>query len=357
MRDRRRAAGTEADALVCGDREEGRCMKVLKVIGGLIVFVVVVAVGFYLWASQTAKSKYEKQWTAHTAEFPMPFPLDSAGMADLRQQRIAAGASAKAPLAGVDLAAAANDRAVRHGERLLKSRLGCVGCHGETLGGGVIVDLPIVGHWVAPNLTLGSGGVTSGFSAHDWDLAVRHGIRHTGQTSSMPCNDFVGLADHDLSDVIAYVRSRPPVDRLMGPVKFGPVFTFLVALDPSALPAYSIDHLKAHPVEPPKEEVSADLGEYIVQNCRGCHNAKLSGGKLQGDPNMPIVANITPDSTGLKAWSEADFMRALREGKRPDGRMLSNKMPWPLYQNMNDVELKSIWTYLQTVPAVRKGVK
>jgi hypothetical protein len=32
-------------------------------------------------------------------------------------------------------------------------------------------------------------------------------------------------------------------------------------------------------------------------------------------------------------------------------------MPWPLFQNMNDVELKAIWAYLRTVPAVPKGVK
>jgi mono/diheme cytochrome c family protein len=333
-------------------------MKVLRILAGLIVFVVVVVLLGYFAAFRTATSKYEKKWTAHNAEFPIPFPLDSAGLDELRQQRIAAGASSKKnPLAGVDLAAAANDRAVRHGERLLKSRLGCVGCHGKDLGGGVVIDDPMVGYWAAPNLTLGSGGVTSGFSAHDWDLAVRHGIRHTGQSSSMPSIEFVGLADHDLSDVIAYIRSRPEVNRLIAPVKLGPVFTFVVALDPTALIAFSLDHARAHMAEPPREAVSATFGEYIAQNCRGCHNPKLSGGKIQGDPTMPIVANLTPDSTGLKSWSEADFMRAMREGKRPDGRELSLQMPWKLFRNMNDIELKAIWTYLRTLPAVPKGVK
>lgn len=332
-------------------------MKLLKVLAGSIVLVVVLALAGYLWASSTANSKYEKKWTAHEAEFPIPFPLDSTALADLRRERIAAGAPAKNPLAGVDLAAAATDRAVRHGERLLKSRLGCIGCHRPDLGGGVVIDSPVVGYWAAPNLTLGSGGVTSGFSAHDWDLAVRHGIRHTGQSSSMPSIEFTGMADHDLSDVIAYIRSRPEVNRLMAPVKLGPVFDFVVALDPNALIAFSIDHGRPHPVEPPKEEVTPAFGEYLAQNCRGCHNPKLSGGKLQGDPDMPIVANLTPDSTGLKAWSESDFMRALRDGRRPDGRLISKQMPWPLFKNMNDVELKALWAYLRTVPAVPKGVK
>ena len=44
---------------------------------------------------------------------------------------------------------------------------------------------------------------------------------------------------------------------------------------------------------------------------------------------MPIVANLTPDETGLKAWSEADFIRALREGRRPDGSSISEYMAGP----------------------------
>jgi mono/diheme cytochrome c family protein len=332
-------------------------MRLLKMFAGLILLIVVAALGFYFWAVRTAATKYERHWTAHVAAFPIPFPLDSAGLDELRQMRIAAGASAKDPLAGVDVAAVANERAVRNGERLIRSRLGCASCHGEDFGGAVIIDVPMVGYWAAPNLTLGHGGVTSGFSASDWDLAVRHGIRHTGQSSSMPSGEFIGLADHDLSDVIAYIKSHPPVDRLMPAVRLGPVFSLLTALDPNALPAFTVDHQRSHRVEPPREEASVELGDYIAQNCRGCHNPKLSGGKLQGDPNMPIVANLTPDATGIKGWSEADFIRSMREGKRPDGSAISEKMPWLQFKNMSDVELKAIWAYLQTLPAVPKGRK
>jgi hypothetical protein len=38
---------------------------------------------------------------------------------------------------------------------------------------------------------------------------------------------------------------------------------------------------------------------------------------------MPIVADITPHETGLKSWSEGDFIRALRVGKREDGTAIS----------------------------------
>jgi hypothetical protein len=81
----------------------------------------------------------------------------------------------------------------------------------------------------------------------------------------------------------------------------------------------------------------------------------LSGGKLAGDPDMPIVANLTPHETGLKTWSESDFIRAMREGKRSNGTEISKMMPWQAYGRMTDTELKAMWAYLQTVPALEKG--
>lgn len=330
-------------------------MKILKLLGVLVLVVVVVAAGALVWAFQTANARYNRQWTAHDATFPIPFPLDSTEIAALARERVAAGASAKDPLAGVDLGAAAAAQAVARGEHLVQTRLGCMGCHGADFGGAVLIDVPPVGYWAAPNLTTGQGSVTNGFSAHDWDLAVRHGIRHTGRSSSMPSNEFKGLSDHELSDVVAYLRSRPPIDRLMAPVRLGPVFAFMTATDPNALPASTIDHQAAHPVEPPAATVSLEFGEHLVATCRGCHNEKLSGGKMQGDPNMPIVANLTPDATGLKGWTEADFVRAMREGRRPDGTAILEAMPWKNYAGMTDVELKALWLYLQSLPAVPKG--
>ena len=85
------------------------------------------------------------------------------------------------------------------------------------------------------------------------------------------------------------------------------------------------------------------------------HGGNLSGGKVAGDPNMPIVANVTPHETGLKGWTEADFIRSLREGRRKDGTEILPQMPWKAYGQMSDTELKALWAYLQTVPAVEKG--
>jgi mono/diheme cytochrome c family protein len=329
--------------------------KVLKVIGLSLIAIVVLALGAWGFASWKAGSRYNKQWVAHDASFPIPFPLGEADIASLRAERIAAGAVADDPLAGVDLRSVALERAIANGQHLVQSRVGCSGCHGKDFGGGVIIDAPILGRWVAPNLTTGKGSVTLEYTAADWDHAVRHGLRRGGRSSSMPSIEFANLSDHELSDVVAYIRSLPPVERDLGRVKFGPVFSFVMAFDSSALVAFNVDHQKAHAVEPPASAPTAEYGEHIVQVCRGCHGANLSGGKIQGDPNMPIVANLTPHETGLKDWTEADFIRALREGKRKDGRQLSGYMPWKAYGQMSDAELKAIWAYLRTVPPVEKG--
>ena len=68
-------------------------------------------------------------------------------------------------------------------------------------------------------------------------------------------------------------------------------------------------------------------------------------------PEFPDAANLTPHADGLKDWTQADFVRAIREGKRPDGRVLNTFMPWPVMKQMSDTELAAIWAYLQTLPA------
>ncbi len=57
----------------------------------------------------------------------------------------------------------------------------------------------------------------------------------------------------------------------------------------------------------------------------------------------------------LPDFTLADFIRALRDGKRPDGTAIKEAMPWKAYGQMSDAELKAIYAYLRTVPPVPKG--
>ena len=324
----------------------------LKVVAWVVAVVVVLAGGVLTYAWFKANANYHRQWTAHDASFPIPFPLSDSDLASLGSERATSD-----PFAGVNLETLALQRAIANGKRLVDSRLGCTGCHGADFGGKTIVDSVIVARWVAPNLTSGQGSVTSTYRAQDWDRAVRHGIRHNGESSSMPAQEFVNLSDHELSDVVAYIKSLPPVDRDLGPTRLRPVFILVGAFVKDTFLATSINHQRAHAIEPPAATVSVEYGQHLVQVCRGCHGPTLAGGKITGDPNMPEVANLTPHESGLKNWTEADFMRALREGVRKDGTAIAAAMPWRTFGQMRDAEIQAIYAYLRTVPPLPKGAR
>ncbi|WP_239490313.1 cytochrome c [Luteitalea sp. TBR-22] len=304
--------------------------------------LVALGVGVLTWAYLTASNYYEHTWTTHDATFAIPFPLS------------AADASTLAP--GADPAVEALARAVGRGKHLVETRYSCNSCHGRDLGGSTVISSPFIGVWAAPNLTTGPGSVTQGFTALDWDRAVRHGIRHSGKTSSMPVTEFRAMSDHELSDIVAYIRSLPPVDRQMPPVRLGPLFSFLLATDRDAtLVTYTIDHQASHAAEPPPLAASKELGQHIAQVCTGCHGPRFSGGAIAGDPGMPVVANLTMHETGLKGWTEADFLRAMQQGRRKDGTEIKPQMPWRQLGQMGETELKAVWAFLQTLPPVEKG--
>jgi len=70
-------------------------------------------------------------------------------------------------------------------------------------------------------------------------------------------------------------------------------------------------------------------------------------------------ANISSDATGIGNWSEEQFFRALREGKSKglkEGRPLLPPMPWFVYKNMSDTDIKAIFAYLKTSKPVENRV-
>jgi hypothetical protein len=78
----------------------------------------------------------------------------------------------------------------------------------------------------------------------------------------------------------------------------------------------------------------------------------VSGGRIPGTPpEFPAAQNLTPDTvSGIGKWSEADFQRALRTGRRPDNTEINPAMPWKLAGQMTDEEMHAVWLYLRSVP-------
>jgi mono/diheme cytochrome c family protein len=93
-------------------------------------------------------------------------------------------------------------------------------------------------------------------------------------------------------------------------------------------------------------------------DCASCHTADPSkpfaGGKRIDTPFGAIYSpNLTPDrDTGLGAWSDEQFYRALRYGVAPDGSRYYPAFPYPNFTKMIRDDLLAIRAYLATLTPV-----
>lgn len=78
-----------------------------------------------------------------------------------------------------------------------------------------------------------------------------------------------------------------------------------------------------------------------------------------GPWGQSYAANISSDATGIGNWTEEQFIRALREGKSKglkESRPLLPPMPWFVYKNMSDTDLKAIFAFLKTTKPIENRV-
>jgi mono/diheme cytochrome c family protein len=121
------------------------------------------------------------------------------------------------------------------------------------------------------------------------------------------------------------------------------------------------------------DDAQLKRGKYLVaiSGCSDCHTP----GGLLGQPDMArylggsdvgfaipgvgiyLGSNLTPDNdTGLGAWSSDQIISALRTGKRPDGRMLSEVMPFPSFAHLTDEDAQAIAAFLKSLPPIKNKV-
>jgi len=244
-----------------------------------------------------------------------------------------------------------NDAAAVERGRFLVHRVSlCVECHGDDLGGKAIAEVPASSVW-GSNLTAGRGGVGATYSDADFVRAMMHGVRKDGRSVVfMPSQDYK-FTKSDMAALIAYIRTLPPVDREIP----APQLSFLARALAAAgffplLSAEYVDHAAVTFAPDADRSEAAVAGDYVISTagCRGCH-----GKALDGVGGMPEVSNLTP--VGLGAWSEADFRRAIRDARRPNGTEILPTMP-RIYREIPDEELSQIFAYLKTLdPSGLKG--
>ena len=111
------------------------------------------------------------------------------------------------------------------------------------------------------------------------------------------------------------------------------------------------------------EKIERGRSLAVLGDCVSCHTAPggapFAGGAALETPLGALLGpNITPDvSTGVGAWSEEDFWRAMHEGISRGGARLYPAMPYPAYTKVTREDVSAIWAYLRTLEPVRNEVQ
>jgi mono/diheme cytochrome c family protein len=165
------------------------------------------------------------------------------------------------------------------------------------------------------------------------------------------------LSDEDLAAVVVYVRSLEPVRNPLPKPQIPFPLSRLIQSAPE-------------PVLTPVADIAADRiirGQYLthIGGCLDCHTPEdkmhrlikgmeFAGGKqIEGFPARS--SNLTPDPSGIPYYDEDLFIRVIRTG-HVGARALNPPMPWWVFRNMSDEDMKAIFAYLRTVRPIHNRV-
>lgn len=105
---------------------------------------------------------------------------------------------------------------------------------------------------------------------------------------------------------------------------------------------------------------------FFASGCGSCHatpkqddKTRLGGGLGLKSPFGTFYApNISSDKAdGIGNWSEAQFVTAMVKGTSPDGRHYFPAFPYASYQRMKHEDIRDLFAYLKTLPAVQGRVR
>ncbi len=222
----------------------------------------------------------------------------------------------------------------------------CTGCHGENYAGKPFMESAAIGTVWAANLT--PAGIGNKYADADWVRAIRYGLRNTGQPFViMPSENFQYMSDEHLAQLIAYLKTLPPVEAACPDRNLTFLGSVLYQLGAfGELPADNVD--RALPTRTaPEKAVNYAYGQYLstLYACSMCHGSDLKGGKSP-DAAAPPCPDISASSV-VGQWSEDSFLKAMRTGQTPEGKQLNPLfMPWQEHGRLDDVQLRAIQKFI-----------
>lgn len=318
--------------------------KILRALGGVLGLVVVVVLGFYVYVQLTYSRSF--------ASVPLP-----------------------------DIKASKEPDVIQRGSYVAHAIAHCSACHGngeavnkhelpsnlDDLRGGYVMHAGPFGTFYPANLTPDPDTGIGKLSDAELARVIRHGVGPQGGYDPLMAFAVGPMSDEDLTAVISYLRTIPPVKSAVPKDEWG----FLA----KALSGKFNPRMTKAPAFVKEGGVSKERGEYLVMGpglCDGCHTPRdpmkgfaatgpaLSGaGEADPDPTdsgFEIMApNLTPDAeTGVLAKfpSATELIDRFRKvGMTAKG----SPMPWDNFKRMTDDDLKSIYLYLSSVPPVKRA--
>lgn len=243
----------------------------------------------------------------------------------------------------------------------------CAGCHtpkdGAFLAGGRALATRF-GTFYSPNITPDPETGIGDWSFAAFAQALRHGLSPSGEPyyPAFPFTSYRGIAERDLADLWAYLRSVEPVRQANRPHELSFPYSLRSAL-------WVWRWLKFEP-DAPVATVMADeplaRGAYLVEvlgHCQECHTPRDLLGATRpsrafaGNPDGPEgdrVPNITPDpQAGIGAWSAEDIATYLKSGMTPDFDFAGGAMGGVIADStskLTDADRAAIVAYLKALP-------
>jgi len=273
---------------------------------------------------------------------------------------------------------------IARGKYLANNVLVCMDCHSKrdwtkfsgppiegTLGmGGEIFDqkFGFPGTYYSKNITPeGIGHYTDG----ELFRVITTGVNNEGEAMFpvMPYNHYGKLDTEDIKSVIAYIRTLAPIKNEVPKSTSDFPMNFLINTIPQ----------KAKFTKLPSKTDLINYGKYmtLAAACIDCHTkvdkgSLIAGTEYGGGREFPYIngaiirsSNISSDEeTGIGSWTDEMFVDIFHT--RSDSTILNTLvqpedfnsiMPWTMYGKMKEEDLKAIFAYLKSVPAIKNSVE
>jgi hypothetical protein len=244
----------------------------------------------------------------------------------------------------------------------------CGGCHYDPsvrkFIGTRIHEVPgIVGKVYSANLTNSkSNGIPIHYTDAELKYLLKTGIARDGRF--IPYMLRPNMADDDLNDIIAFLRSDDPAVTAADTT---------IGISHLTLIGKAVMNMKAKPL-PYKTDIKRPLvtdsvaaGRYLVDNigCFHCHSKSLTklnyldpeqskgymagGMKFKTPQGTEVYAsNLTPDKqTGIGNYNKLQFRKALKDGESPQGKL---HPPMPEFKMLSNDDVDAIYAYLRSIP-------